>query len=100
MIATTDAYSYGYYAYYYYQNLREFKCDAKTGPQQGKCPVAKCLVHPKGCIMKKEFTKMGDDTCCPKPCNFVHANGKECKPGPWLGLVVAIACIPAAWILS
>ena len=56
------------------------KCDAKIGPKQGNCPVAKCLAPAKGCTLKTEFTKMGDSGCCPKPCNFVDAKGKKCQP--------------------
>ena len=55
------------------------KCDAKIGPQQGLCPMAKCPPPPKGCKMKREFSKTGD-ACCPKPCNYVDVSGKVCKP--------------------
>ena len=57
------------------------KCDAKSGPKQGKCPMAKCLAPAEGCTIKTEFTKMGDSGCCPKPCNFVDAKtGGKCQP--------------------
>ena len=60
--------------------IGELECDAKTGPQQGICPMAGCVKPAEGCTMKTEFTKMGDSGCCPKPCNFVDAKGKKCQP--------------------
>ena len=63
--------------------VKPAKCDAKTGPQQGSCPVAKCAAYPQGCKLKKEFTKTLFG-CCPKLCNYVDASGKKCQPG-WCG---------------
>merc|ERR1711881_806347 len=60
-----------------------FKCDKNKGPKKGKCPAKKCPPAPKGCKLKNVFEKGGNaknPTCCAKPCNYVDAKGKVCKP--------------------
>ena len=56
---------------------------AKCVVNSKKCPVAKCVAPPKGCVPDRKLLRTKGGECCPKLCAFVDSKGKPCGPnGP------------------
>ena len=56
-------------------------CHPKTGPQRGRCPMARCAPCPDGfnCRPVTEYFSIGND-CCAKPCKRTLTK-KSCPDG-------------------